>query len=150
MNRDFVEMLSALCEAGAEFLIVGAHALAAHGKPRATGDLDLWVRPTPENADRVWTALEKFGAPLFDLSRQDLATRGIVFQIGVPPCRVDLLTAVSGVEFEPAWSRRLVLDVEGGPLPFLSREDLLANKRSAGRPKDLADIAELEKDPPRP
>ena len=80
MNRDFAEMLSALSAAGAEFLIVGAHAVAVHGRPRATGDLDVWVRPTPENAERVWSALERFGAPPFDLRRQDLARPGVVFQ----------------------------------------------------------------------
>ena len=144
MNRDFVEMLSALSAAGADFLIVGAHALAAHGRPRATGDLDLWVRPTPENADRVWSALQVFGAPLFDLAKADLASPAVVFQIGVPPCRIDILTEISGVRFEDAWRRRIVLRIEEQDLPFLGREDLLANKRAAGRAKDLGDIAWLE------
>ncbi len=144
MNRDFVEMLSALSDAGAEFLVVGAHALAAHGRPRATGDLDIWVRPTLENAERVWVALRAFRAPLHDLTRDDLATPGVVFQIGLPPRRIDILTDISGVEFEAAWSRRALFVVSGQRLPFLSREDLLANKRAAGRPKDLADLAELE------
>jgi len=144
MNRDFAEMLSALSDAGAEFLIVGAHALAAHGKPRATGDLDVWVRPTGENAQRVWSALAAFRAPRLGLTQDDLATPGIVFQIGVPPCRIDLLTEISGVAFDEAWERRVVLEIEGQRLPFLSRQDLIANKRAAGRPKDLADLAELE------
>jgi hypothetical protein len=86
MNRDFVEMLSALSAAEAEFLVADAHALAAHGHPRATGGLDLWIRPTPENAERVWAALARFGAPLGDLTKEDLATPEIVFQIGLPPC----------------------------------------------------------------
>jgi hypothetical protein len=103
LNRDFVEMLSALCEAGAEFLIVGAHALAVHGTPRATGDLDIWVRPAGDNAARVMSALRKFGAPLFDLSEEDLSHPGIVFQIGLPPARIGLLTQISGVQFEDAW-----------------------------------------------
>ncbi len=85
MNRDFAEMLSALSDAGAEFLVVGAHALAAHGRPRATGDLDIWVRPSAENAERVWSALARFGAPLAALTRRDLQTPGIEFQIGVEP-----------------------------------------------------------------
>jgi len=144
MNRDFAEMLSALSEAGAEYLVVGAHALAAHGRPRATGDLDIWVRPTRENAERVWSALIRFGAPLQDLTREDLATPDVVFQIGVPPSRIDILTQISGVEFEPAWARKLILEVDGQRLPFLGREDLLANKRAAGRARDLADIASLE------
>jgi hypothetical protein len=144
MNRDFAEMLSALSAAGAEYLIVGAHAVAAHGRPRATGDLDLWVRPTPANAERVWSALQHFGAPLFDLTREDLSRPGVVFQIGVPPCRIDILTDITGVTFDEAWPERLIADVEGRPLPFIGRAALLANKRAAGRPKDLGDLASLE------
>jgi hypothetical protein len=137
-------MLSALSEAGAEYLIVGAHAMAAHGRPRATGDLDIWVRATPANAARVWRALQQFGAPLFDLEVDDLATPDVVFQVGVPPCRIDILTQISGVDFEHAWSRRVTLTIEGRAVPFLSKEDLLANKRALGRAKDLGDIAFLE------
>jgi len=137
-------MLSALCDVGAEFIIVGAHALAVHGHPRATGDLDIWVRPEEPNARRVLQALEGFGAPLFDLSLEDLCTPGTVFQMGVPPCRIDILTAITGVEFDDAWPRRVIHQVEGQALPFLGREDFLANKQALGRPKDLADIAALE------
>jgi hypothetical protein len=146
MNRDFAEMLSALSEAGAEFLIVGAHALAAHGLPRATGDLDIWVRPTGENAGRVLQALRAFRAPLHDLTEEDLVRPGTVFQIGVVPNRIDILTEISGVTFDEAWARRESFDVEQQRLPFLSRVDLAANKRAAGRPKDLADLAALEGD----
>ena len=145
MNRDFVEMLSALFEAGAEFLIVGAHALAAHGKPRATGDLDIWVRPSPANAVRVFAALNKFGAPLFDLTLADLSEPGIVFQMGLPPCRIDILTGISGVTFDEAWPQRLEATVAGLNLPFLGRASLVKNKRAAGRPKDLLDADELER-----
>ncbi len=144
MNRDFVEMLSELCAANVEFLVVGAHALAAHGKPRATGDLDVWVRPSGENAERVLSALRRFGAPLFDLTREDLVRPGTVFQIGVPPSRIDVLTEISGVRFDDAWPRRLTVPVEGVPVPVIGREDFLANKRAADRPKDRADIALLE------
>jgi len=144
VNRDFAEMLSALSEAGAEFLIVGAHALAAHGTPRATGDLDVWVRPTPANARRVMQALTAFGAPLHDLTLDDLTRSDTVFQIGVPPSRVDILTGVSGVQFDDAWPRRVALDVEGAAVSVISREDFIRNKRAIGRPKDLADIDSLE------
>jgi hypothetical protein len=144
MNRDFVEMLSALSEAGAEFLIVGAHAVAAHGFPRATGDLDIWVRPSRTNAERVLSAVKAFGAPLFDLTIDDLSQPGVVFQIGIVPCRIDLLTAISGVEFDEAWARRIPLSIEGLAINCIGREDLLANKRATGRAKDLADVAALE------
>lgn len=146
MNRDFAEMLSALSDAGAEFLVVGAHALAAHGRPRATGDLDVWVRPTAENAAKVWAALARFGAPLSGVRKDDLATPGLVFQIGVEPVRIDILTAIDGVDFEGAWQRRLVVEIDGLKVPLIGRDDLIRNKRAAGRPQDLADIAALEQE----
>lgn len=144
MNRDFAEMLAALSAAGAEFLIVGAHALAAHGRPRATGDLDLWVRPTPENALRVWQALVRFGAPLDELRIEDLSTADVVFQIGVVPARIDILTSLTGLEFDEAWEHRHAIVIDGQTLPFLSREDLIRNKTALDRPRDRADIADLE------
>lgn len=145
MNRDFAEMLDALSVAGADFLIVGAHALAAHGSPRATGDLDLWIRPTAENAAKVWQALVRFGAPLDELRVDDLATAGIVFQIGIVPARIDLLTSLTGLDFDDAWSRRETFEVTGRALPFLSREDLIRNKKAVGRPRDLADVDDLQR-----
>lgn len=145
MNRDFAEMLDALSAAGAEFLIVGAHALAAHGRPRATGDLDLWIRPTPANAQRVWQALVTFGAPLDELVIEDLSTPDIVFQIGIVPSRIDILTSLTALEFDPAWSRRQMIEIDGRMLPFLSREDLIRNKTALDRPRDRADIDDLER-----
>ena len=147
MSPDFVEMLSALRDAGAEYLVVGAHALAAHGRPRATGDLDVWVRPTPENARRVWSALETFGAPLTEVSVQDFSSADIVFQIGVAPNRIDIMTSVSGLGFDEAWEGRITAKVSGVVVPIIGREALMRNKRAAGRPRDLADLADLERDP---
>jgi hypothetical protein len=140
MNRHFVEMLSALSEAGAKFLVVGAHALAAHGAPRATGDLDIWIDATPDNAARVIDALRRFGAPLFDLTANDLCAPDTVFQIGLPPSRIDLLTAISGVDFGHAWSRRMDIMIGDMHVGVISRSDFVANKRAAGRPKDLLDL----------
>ena len=144
MNRDFVDMLSALSEAGAEHLVVGAHALAAHGTPRATGDLDIWIRPTRENAARVWRALLAFGAPLTEITEADLREPDLVFQIGVPPSRVDLLTSISGVEWTQAWEGRIRAVISGLEIPVLGRAELIANKRATGRAKDLADLEALE------
>ena len=143
MNPDFVEMLAALHAAGADYLVVGAHALSAHGRPRATGDLDLWVRPTGENASRVYTALQRFGAPLHDLQVADLATPDLVFQIGVAPARIDILTSISGVTFEEGWASRIAVPLGELQVPVIGRDRLIQNKRAAGRPRDLADLADL-------
>ena len=145
MNPDFVEMLSELSAAGAEFLVVGAHALAAHGYPRATGDLGIWVRANTANAPRVLEALKRFDAPLFDLTLEDLSKPGTVFQIGTAPARIDILTGVSGISFEEAWPRRTTVNV--GPLSVgvIGREDLIRNKRATGRPQDLVDADRLER-----
>lgn len=143
MNSDYRDMLSELCAAGAEFLVVGAYALAAHGLPRATGDFDIWVRPDPTNAPRVFQALARFGAPLFGLSAADLAVPGIVLQIGVVPSRIDIITRISGVDFAEAWEGRVRADLHGVTVPVIGRSELIRNKRAAGRPKDLVDVAVL-------
>ena len=147
MNQDFRDVLAALLRAAARFLVVGAHAMAAHGVPRATGDLDVWVDSAPDNAERVWQALLEFGAPVdaLPLSRQDLETPGQVIQMGVPPQRIDILTGVTGVEFESAWTGRIVHRVDTLDVPFIGREALLRNKRATGRAKDLADVEILDR-----
>ncbi len=143
MNRDFFDMLSALSGEGVEYLVVGAYALAAHGLPRATGDLDVWVRPTTDNAERVLRALRSFGAPVLDLTRDDLLRPDTVFQIGVAPARIDLLTGVSGLTFDEAWPSRISVTLEGLPVPVIGFDELLRNKEASGRPQDLADAAWL-------
>jgi len=145
MNRDFAEMLAGLSAAGADFMVIGAHAVAVHARPRATGDLDIWIRPTGENAQRVWAALIAFGAPLDQLTLDDLTSDDLVFQIGVEPNRIDILTTIGGVAFADAWARRTMVELWGMRVPVIGREDLVASKRAAGRPQDLADLAELER-----
>jgi hypothetical protein len=145
VNRDFVELLSALVDLEVEHLVVGAHALAAHGHVRATKDLDVWVRPSPENAARAHEALRKFGAPLLDLTVEDLATAGTVFQIGVAPVRIDILTQIDGVSFDEAWAERVPARVGGVATAVLSRRHLIQNKRASGRLQDLADVERLER-----
>lgn len=141
-----MDVLAALQRAGARFLVVGAHAMAVHGVPRATGDIDIWVRPDADNASRVWEALAAFGAPVaaIGVSARDLTRKDTVIQIGVPPRRIDLLTGITGVEFDEGWEGRVEHDV--GPLrvPFLGRAALVKNKRATGRTKDLADLETLE------
>ncbi len=146
MNRDFAEILASFSAANVEFLVVGAYAVAVHGRPRATGDLDIWINPTPENAARVWRALQEFGAPLNQLRLEDFSSDDLVFQMGVPPSRIDVLTGISGVTFPEAWPDRVTIMVEGTEVPVLGRAALLRNKAAAGRPRDLADLAELQSD----
>ncbi len=148
LNPDFSDMLSTLNAERVEYLIVGGYAVGAHGLPRATKDIDLWVRPTAENAERVFRALAKFGAPLRGLVAGDFATRGSVYQIGVPPNRIDILTTIDGVEFDDAWPGRKSVGFGEIQADVIGRAALLQNKRAAGRPQDLADVARLEKSPP--
>jgi hypothetical protein len=146
------DMLDALSVQDVEFLVVGAFALAAHGIPRATGDIDIWVRPESENARRVVLALTRFGAPLaaHGVTARDFETPGLVYQLGLPPHRIDLLTSVDGLTFEEAWPRRSSGSLLGLDVPILSREDLLTNKRASGRAKDLLDVALLEREDASP
>jgi hypothetical protein len=146
LNPDFRDMLSALCDEDAEFLLVGAYAMAAHGLPRATGDMDIWIRRSEENAARVWRALQRFGAPLAGLTRDDLKALDLVFQIGVAPCRIDILTSIDGVQFDEAWSSREVIEVEGLTIGVIGRSHLIRNKKIVGRPQDIVDVAWLERD----
>jgi len=145
LNPDFRDMLSCLKDEGVEFIIVGAYALAAHGFPRATGDIDIWVRSSPDNAQRVIAALKKFGAPTSDISEEDFISPDMVVQIGVEPCRIDLLTRISGVEFEAAWENKVSITIDDLEIYVLSKADLLRNKSATGRDKDRGDIAWLEK-----
>lgn len=144
MNQDFVDLLRAFVAADVRFLIVGAYALALHGRPRATGDLDIWIDPTPENAARVLTALGAFGAPLQDVEQSDLASPGIVYQIGLPPRRIDILTDLTGLTFADAWPGRLRRAFGEVDVDFIGREAFLRNKRATGRPRDLGDIEGME------
>jgi hypothetical protein len=149
LNDDFADMLRSLKDAAVEFVIVGAHALAAHGIPRATGDIDIFVRPSVANATRVVRALVMFGAPLaaHGVDEMDFSVAGTVYQIGLPPRRIDLLTEISGVAFDEAWTSHVDAVVGGQSLPFLGRDALIKNKIAAGRDKDLLDVKALSRTP---
>ena len=144
MNSDFSDMLSALSAEGVEYLLIGAYAMAAHGVPRATGDIDVWVRPSPDNAERVLRALARFGAPLGELRAADLTVEGTVFQVGVAPNRVDIMTAIDGVTFDEAWAHREARRIDNVTLSVIGRDDLIRNKRATGRARDRADAEQLE------
>jgi hypothetical protein len=144
LNEDYRDMLQALVDEKVSFLLVGAYALAAYGYPRATMDIDIWVMPSPDNADGVLRALLRFGAPLHNVGRADFEKEGTVFQIGVAPRRIDIITAASGLQFEPTFRNSLIVEIEGIQVHIPSVDDLVTNKRASGRTKDLADAEALE------
>lgn len=143
MNPHFAEILRLFREEDVEFLVIGAHALAAHGHVRATLDIDLWVRPSADNARRLWRALERFRAPLFKMQISDFAEAEVLYQIGVPPSRIDIMTSVTGLMFDSAWPNRVEAMFGDVPAPVLGLADMRTAKRAAGRLKDLADLEEL-------
>lgn len=143
LNPDYRDILSAFEKENVDYLVIGAYAVAVHGHPRATGDIDLWVRPTPVNAKRVLRALEQFGAPLSEVDEQDLQDTDLVFQIGVSPRRIDIRTSVEGLAFVDTWKDRITVELEGVTIPVVSKEHLIQNKRALGRHQDLADIENL-------
>ena len=144
MNRDFRDLFAELNAHSVEYLVVGAHALAVHGHVRATRDLDVWVRPDPANARRVFDALASFGAPTQQITVADLAQPGLILQIGVPPVRIDVLTSIDGVEFGESWPARVKARFADQEVNVLSKEHMIRNKRASGRTQDLADVEALE------
>ncbi len=144
LNPDYKEMLECLSAEKVRFLLVGAYALAVYGYPRATKDIDVFVRASPDNASSLMRALARFGAPLEDISATDFESEGIVFQIGNSPRRIDILTRISGIDFESAWAKRHIVNVESLDVPVISLADLIINKRASGRMQDLADLEKLE------
>jgi len=137
---DFEDLLSALNRENVRYLVVGAHAFGHHVEPRYTKDLDVWVEATPENAVRVWKALARFGAPLAGVTEADFANSTMVYQMGVPPCRVDILMGIDGTTFPTAWRRRVRRRYGAVPVSVLGLEDLIKTKRAANRPQDQVDL----------
>ena len=145
LSTEFREFVALLNAHRVEYLIVGAFAVGAHGHPRYTGDLDVWVRPDAENSGRVVEALNEFGFASFNLPAEVFAKTGKILQVGGRPLSIDIMTSIAGAEFGSAWSRRMTVDLDGLPAHFLGLEDLIASKKAAGRPKDLGDLDELDK-----
>jgi hypothetical protein len=146
LNKDFRDLFASLNDAGTEYLLVGGYAFAVHAHPRFTKDLDVWVNPTPENAARVMRALRAFGAPLQGLTAHDLARPDLIFQIGVPPNRIDVVTGIDGVDFAEAWPARVSTSYGDQAVPAIGRAHLIRNKRASGRPQDLLDADVLERE----
>ena len=143
LNRDFKEFAALLNARGVDYLVVGGYALAAHGHPRYTGDIDFWVDPAPDNIARLLSVLDDFGFGSLGLTANDFATDTVV-QLGQPPRRIDLLTAIDGVAFEACFVRREQVELAGVTLNIIGLDDFKTNKRSVGRLKDLADLESLE------
>ena len=142
---DFRDLLVELVDTGVDFVVVGGYAVALHGHPRATKDIDILVRPSSENAAKVVQALGAFGAPLsqFGVTEADFQHPGGVLQLGVPPFRIDLITEATGISYEEAVSACAAIDVDGRSVRFIGLAALLKNKRATARPQDLADVAAL-------
>ena len=144
INSDFRDLFVALNAAGCRYLLVGGYALAAHGAPRFTKDLDIWIEPEAANTARVVNALESFGAPSQHLADVDFTAPDTIFQIGVPPSRVDILSSIDGVTFADGWAEKASMSFGGVPITVLGRRQLIQNKRAVGRLQDLADVERLE------
>lgn len=147
MNSDFRDLLKLLEDFQVSFLVIGGYAVIRYTEPRYTKDLDLWIEPTPENADRCFRALAAFGAPLTGLGPLDFTQQGYVYQMGVPPTRVDVLMSLGRLSFTEAHDRRVDIEVDGLMIPILSKDDLIASKLAAGRPQDLIDVDLLRRSP---
>ena len=145
INTDFRDLFAALNDAGVKYLLVGGYALAVHATPRFTKDLDVWVEPSPPNAARTMAALRVFGAPTESLTETDLSTPEVVFQMGLPPNRIDIVTSIDGVSFEEAWSGKVTTTYGDQPVAVIGRVHLIANKRATGRPQDALDADLLER-----
>ena len=150
LNKDFKEFVQFLNANAFEYLVVGGYALMAHGHPRYTGDIDFWVEPTRANIANLLMALGQFGFPSIDLKEEDFLVEQAVIQLGFPPARIDLMVAVSGVEFASAYKSRLKVDLDGTQNNVISRYDFIRNKKATGRPKDFIDLKELGVDIGRP
>jgi hypothetical protein len=144
-NSDFKDLLNVLNHCEAKYLVVGGYAVMLYTEPRYTKDLDIWIDATPQNAERVFRALAEFGAPLAGIGAEEFAKNDLIYQLGVPPSRIDVLTSISGVNFEDAWARRVESDFDDVRASFISIEHLIKNKKSTGRLADLVDCEVLEK-----
>lgn len=144
LPNDFREFLSLLIDERVRFLLVGGYAVCYHAEPRVTGDIDFWIEKTPENIDKTVKALHRFGFVHGEVSPEMFDADGTIVRMGFPPMRIELMNRIDGVEFADCYDRRVTADVDGLPTPVISLADLKINKRAAGRPKDLADLATLE------
>lgn len=145
LNEDYKEMLQILLNNKVKFLVVGAYAMGAYGYPRATGDIDIWVESSLQNSRMIYKSLSEFGSPLSDITQETFTEKGIIFQIGTAPRRIDIMTHIDGVDFPAAYQDREEIEVEGLMIPFISKDNLIKNKEATGRPKDKLDADSLRR-----
>jgi hypothetical protein len=145
-EQDFIDFIELLNNHNVEYMVVGAHALAFHGRPRHTGDLDIWIKPSEENAERIVLVLNDFGFGSLRLGKEDFLKENYVTQLGYPPLRIDILNSISGVDFVDAYEGRIIGEYEGLQISFINISDFIANKQATGRAKDIGDIDALKKD----
>lgn len=145
LAKDFEEFIELLNKHKAEYMVVGGYALGFHGKPRNTGDLDIWILNTPENAEKVLAVIKDFGLGSMGFTKEDFIKEGYVSQIGRPPLRIDILNSIDGVGFKEAYKNRQVTHTDGLKILFIGKEDFIKNKQASGRPQDLNDIKEIQK-----
>jgi hypothetical protein len=145
VNSDFSDLLKIFNANNVKYLVIGGYAVIQYAEPRFTKDLDLWISTDTSNAAAVYQSLLTFGAPLADLTEADFAEEGYFYQMGVPPVRVDILMGVPGLNFTEAWERRVIVNFDDLPVPFIAKADLIVNKRASGRPQDLMDADLLAK-----
>jgi hypothetical protein len=144
-NPDYKDLFSIFNAEKVEYLIVGAHAVIFYAEPRYTKDVDIWINPTNENAQKIWRALEKFGAPLLNVEKTDFTVKEMIYQIGIEPNRIDILMDIAGVQFEEAMAQSIQSTYDGIPIRILGKNDLITAKKASGRPQDLLDVERLEK-----
>lgn len=146
MNSDFKDLLRIFAEEKVDYLIVGAYAVIYYTQPRYTKDIDIWIKPSVENAANVARAFYRFGLPLVEVTQKDFENEGLQYVVGVSPCQIDFLTSLPGTEgFQHSWATRRTEIVDGIPIHYLGKQDLIRTKTTAGRPQDLADLDELRR-----
>lgn len=145
LDQDFEDFVSLLNKHDVAYMVVGGYALAFHGKPRHTGDLDIWIETSESNAEKMCAVLVDFGMASLSLSKSDFLEEGTITQIGYPPLRIDILNEIDGVNFREAYANKLIIDVEGMPVNYIGLDDLIKNKKASGRHQDISDIKSLNK-----
>lgn len=145
LNPDFKEFVKLLIKNQVEYLVVGGYAVSVHGYPRYTGDLDIWINPTPKNASLVVQTIDEFGFSSFELKEEDFTKQYGIIQLGYPPVRIDIINTIDGVHFDECYARKAVFEIDGLKINFIKLEDLIKNKKATARPRDIDDIENLTK-----